>query len=124
MRAEPNNLVDPFRRMHHVLGGSPSGRNFGYFVYGECRIISSGTPDPENEFNIPNEWEHVSVSCIDRCPSWDEMSAIKELFWEDSETVMQFHPMNKQYINLHPFTLHMWKKVGVNSELPPKWLIA
>ena len=27
-------------------------------------------------------WEHVSVSLPDRCPTWEEMCRVKDLFWD------------------------------------------
>lgn len=65
-------------------------------------------------------WEHVSVSLPNRCPNWDEMSHIKALFWDDEESVMQFHPRRSDYVNVHANCLHMWRKFGVEPELPPK----
>lgn len=64
-------------------------------------------------------WDHVSVSVSDRCPTWDEMCIVKNLFFDDSETVVQYHPRKELYIDLHPFTLHLWKKQGEQFELPP-----
>jgi len=66
-------------------------------------------------------WEHVSVS-IDkpRCPSWDEMCRIKELFWDDTDTVLQYHPSKDQYVNNHPFVLHLWRPTDQAIPVPPK----
>lgn len=63
-------------------------------------------------------WEHVSVSLYNRLPTWDEMCLVKSLFWDEEETVIQFHPKKSQYVNQHPFCLHLWKKIGVDAELP------
>jgi hypothetical protein len=71
-----------------------------------------------------DHWEHVSVSLENRCPTWNEMSLVKELFWRDDETVLQFHPPRLKHINYHPYCLHLWRKVGVKVELPPSILIA
>lgn len=67
------------------------------------------------------EWEHVSICIPDRkrCPTWEEMCYIKDLFWDAHETVLQFHPKETDYINQHPFVLHLWRKVGEDFELPP-----
>ena len=75
------------------------------------RIMSSGNNDIY--------WEHVSVSLADRCPTWDEMCFVKDLFWPDTETVIQFHPKRSHYKNDHPYCLHLWKRRGVDYELPP-----
>ena len=68
-------------------------------------------------------WDHVSVSLFNRCPTWDEMCYIKNLFFDDDETVIQFHPSKKDYVNYHPHTLHLWKRQGQEYELPPWWMI-
>lgn len=55
--------------------------------------------------------EHVSVSPADWriTPSWDDMCIIKDIFWEDDETVIQVHPPKSQYVNLVPNCLHLWR---------------
>lgn len=121
MRAEPNTRLDEFRRVHPVGGATPPGSNMGFFVLKGIRVISSGVPDPGDP-GWP--WEHVSVSCPSRCPTWEEMCLVKSLFWEDNETVVQFHPPKSDYVNHHRFCLHLWKPVGMKIELPPKNLIA
>lgn len=68
-------------------------------------------------------WEHVSVSRRNRTPSWEEMATIKDIFWEEEECVVQFHPPKSEYVNTHPHCLHLWKKIGHEYETPPKILI-
>lgn len=65
-------------------------------------------------------WEHVSVSLRNRCPTWDEMCLVKDIFWRDDECAVQFHPPKSEYVNLHPYCLHLWKKIGESFETPPK----
>ena len=65
-------------------------------------------------------WEHVSVSLRNRCPTWEEMCLVKDIFWMDDECVVQFHPPKNEYINVHPYCLHLWKKIGEKADLPPK----
>lgn len=68
-------------------------------------------------------WDHVSVSIPDRrtkCPSWEEMCIIKALFWEPSECVVQFHPPESDYVNMHGGCLHLWKQVSAEFPQPPK----
>lgn len=64
-------------------------------------------------------WEHVSVSLPNRCPSWDEMEAVKRIFWRDDECAMQLHPALSQYVNYHPYSLHLWRPIGQTIPLPP-----
>ncbi len=68
-------------------------------------------------------WEHVSVSLTTRTPNWKEMCYIKSLFWDDEETVVQFHPPKSEYVNQHEFCLHMWKPIGKTIETPPSILV-
>jgi len=77
-------------------------------------------------------WEHVSVTVANlskrrpkerRCPSWEEMQWIKEQFWRPDETVVQYHPAQSDYINCHPYCLHLWKPRFTALPLPPTFLI-
>jgi len=121
MRNEPNLRIENYRKYHSSLGLSDPGANWGYFVIGSLRIVSSGGTE-----NNPGAkgWEHVSVSCTDRCPTWQEMAKVKNLFWKDDETVVQFHPQKDKYINYHPYCLHLWRLTNQEFILPPKELIA
>ena len=70
-------------------------------------------------------WEHVSVSIknVERCPKWNEMCRIKEMFFEDEEQVMQLHPKKSEYINLHNYTLHLWKPKNQLIPTPPLFMV-
>lgn len=54
-------------------------------------------------------WEHVSVSMPNRCLTWDEMCQVKDMFWSPEDCVVQYHPPKSEYVNVHPFTLHLWR---------------
>jgi hypothetical protein len=68
-------------------------------------------------------WEHVSVSTDERIPYWQEMCLIKELFWEDEETVFQLHPPKSRWINNHPRCLHLWRHATKRVPMPPDILV-
>lgn len=70
-------------------------------------------------------WEHVSVSLPGRmkCPDWDEMCYIKGLCWNDNETVIQYHPSQKDYVNYHKFVLHLWRPIDIDFPKPPTIMI-
>ena len=116
MRPEPNIRIEGYRKVHPQLGHSDPGANWGYFKLRGLSIISSGTLD-----NI--DWEHVSVSLEDRCPTWEEMVEVKELFWSDDEIVLQFHPPKSKAVNTHPYCLHLWKPLNQTIELPHRDLV-
>ena len=65
-----------------------------------------------------NGWDHVSVSTEERCPKWNEMQQIKELFFRDDEVVMQLHPAESEYVNNHPHCLHLWRPHKQEIPLP------
>jgi len=64
-------------------------------------------------------WDHVSVSLPNRCPSWEEMCFVKDLFFEPHEAVMQLHPPRSEYVNYHKFCLHLWRPYNKRIPLPP-----
>ncbi len=68
-------------------------------------------------------WEHVSVSFANRCPSWDEMCQVKDMFWRDDECVIQYHPPKSEYVNMHPYCLHLWKPKELELPMPPSWFV-
>lgn len=71
-------------------------------------------------------WEHVSASprSSKRVPTWDEMCALKAVFWDDDDAVMQLHPPRSSYVNNHSYCLHLWRPVEPQRiPLPPTMLV-
>lgn len=70
-------------------------------------------------------WQHVSVSILNqcRCPTWEEMCHIKDLFWNEDEAVIQIHPAKCDYVNNHKYCLHLWKPIYKPLNLPPSILV-
>ena len=72
-------------------------------------------------------WEHVSVHVLDgkkmHTPTWNEMCYIKEIFWDDEDVVVQYHPAKSQYVNNHPYTLHLWRPLSEGLPNPPRYLV-
>lgn len=67
-------------------------------------------------------WEHVSVTRYGgngKPPSWDEMCAIKAVFWDPDDCVVQYHPPESQYVNNHPGCLHLWRPICQTVPMPP-----
>ena len=66
-------------------------------------------------------WDHVSVSPIKRnVPSWDEMCRVKDMFWNEDEVVVQYHPRKSDYVNICKNCLHLWKPLESDMPTPPK----
>jgi hypothetical protein len=75
-------------------------------------------------------WEHVSVRAekkvgknwLSMTPQWFHMCAIKKLFWDKEDCVVQFHPPESEYVNCHPNVLHLWRSEE-GHVTPPKLLV-
>ena len=98
---------------------SDCGSDFGLFFVPNSKgqmlkVLSSGW--------IDQDWFHVSASLPMRCPTWEEMCVIKELFFGD-EIVIQYHPKKRDYINNHPFCLHLWMSMKESIPCPPSSVV-
>jgi hypothetical protein len=122
MREVAPKELEQGRVRNHPVYTSNEGVMHGMFVVKpgkyKLRIISSGKRHDDEDFGTGNQylkdiaaWEHVSVSVIGKhfCPSWEEMCFVKNLFWDEEETVIQFHPPKSEYVNMHEYVLHLWK---------------
>ena len=74
-------------------------------------------------FSDGEGWYHVSVSTPARTPCWAEMCFVKDLFWDQDDCVVQFHPPRREYVNDHPFCLHLWQPVGIDFPRPWRGLV-
>ena len=83
-------------------------------------IVADGETTWKRESMDGEPWDHVSVSCERRCPTWQEMCWVKEIFFADDELVVQYHPAKSDYVNEHPFVLHLWRPLVSPIPMPPK----
>ncbi len=103
------------------MGSDSSYGNNGVFVINRGRtvinIIASDGMD----------WEHVSVHCVsegkERTPTWSEMCLIKDLFWDKTDCVIQYHPPESEYINNHKHCLHLWRPTKEVIPIPNKVMV-
>lgn len=65
-------------------------------------------------------WEHVVVSGENHCPTWAEMVFVKDLFWDEEECVVQYHPPKSQVVPSSPNSLHLWRPLNLNIPMPPR----
>ena len=106
---------------------SEAGDTFGCFLFSvSSKVCLTAVVDNGQDTG----WEHVSVTVkgwvdlsLNRTPTWGEMCFVKDKFWGEDETVIQFHPKKSEYKNVHPNCLHLWKKKDVDAELPPSILV-
>jgi len=102
-------------RFNHGKWTSNSGDQFGGFMIPIHRLKPIGMKmyTMAAPFDYPEDgWEHVSVSLPNRCPTWNEMCWVKELFWSDDKLVVQYHPPKSEYVNTAKYCLHLWRFDG------------
>ena len=92
--------------------------------WAEAYLASSAKPRPAKViFSNGGGWEHVSVSFNNRCPTWEEMCEIKDMFFRPDEVVVQYHPAKAEYINNHPYCLHLFRPMTQDMPTPPAWMV-
>jgi len=72
-----------------------------------------------------SKWQHISISTgLKRCPTWEEMCQIKDLFFDEEQVVVQFHPRKSEYVNNAKNCLHLWAlNDWAGFPTPPKWTV-
>jgi len=70
-------------------------------------------------------WEHVSLAPYKRShtPTWDEMCRLKDMFFHEDETVVQYHPPKSEYVNNMPNCLHLWRPLKEVMPTPPSIMV-
>ena len=113
--------AEKFRRPHPLGFDHKKGDPFGWF---EIPIKPNGPKLRVMVAPTDEAWQHVSVSRGDRCPSWEEMCMVKNLFFDEEEVVVQFHPRKSQYVNLAKNCLHLWRlSDGREFPTPPSIMV-
>lgn len=105
---------------HPLLGSTEADGNNGAFVL--------ESPEPGWRLMLVCSdgmgWDHVSVHAFNdrgkqRTPNWREMTHVKDQCWDGEDVVMQLHPKKSEYVNNHPFTLHLWRPTVKEIPTPP-----
>ena len=123
MKENATHNINHYRIKRGPFGSGPEGGSNGCFEipYGRrsLRIMASDGSGWDEDVLPGEPWEHVSVSLPDRCPTWEEMDYVKKIFWDDAETVIQFHVPTSDHVNQHNFCLHLWKPKVSTIPRPP-----
>lgn len=121
-------FVEKYRFRTPMMADSPPGCFGGCFCFlhnGKMlNCIATDGKDPD--LSKPEQvWEHVSCHCVDpvfkkeQTPTWEQMSYVASLFWEEDELLVQYRPAKKDYVNVHEHVLHWWKPVFLEIPTPP-----
>lgn len=111
-----------YRSPHPMGFKQKTGDQFGFFRIPSCKNSNHIMYVQAND-GSETGWDHVSVSLVNRCPSWEEMCQIKNLFWDEDECVVQFHPPKSEYVNNAIYCLHLWKNTKEEIKMPPSILV-
>lgn len=79
-------------------------------------------------------WEHMSVTLrqvisrgkhkgVDRCPTWEDMCFLKDMFWGPDECCVQYHPPMQDNISNHNYCLHIWRPSDGVLPAPPSVMV-
>lgn len=101
--------LDKYRQPHPFWPQTESSGSFKVYVNGRSFHVLASVDD----MGMDGDWEHISVTPKNqrRCPTWEEMAAIKDMFFEPEEEAIQFHPKHSEYVNKHEYCLHIWRPV-------------
>lgn len=107
---------------HPVLGSADCYGNNGFFqIPLEDNILANVMA------SVGLGWEHVSVHMVDNdkqeTPTWDEMCIIKDMFWDEEDCVIQYHPPKSHYVNHHEHVLHLWRSTEHEIPVPDSILV-
>lgn len=131
MKPDAHKQLEPFRIATGRLASDASLGNNGAFMLPLFKHADEIMLGMFEHFTVSvgvvvsdgDGWDHVSVSLTNRCPTWEEMAFIKDLFFEPHEAVMQLHPPHSEYVNHHPFCLHLWRPHNRRIPLPPTYMV-
>ena len=119
MRNAPNVRAERCRVRDGIMASDSNHGNNGAF-----EVPQKDGPTLRVMVGCGAGWDHVSVSLRNRCPTWDEMCLVKDLFFKDDEWVMQLHPAKTENISFHPYCLHLWRsqspeeRAAIANEMP------
>lgn len=69
------------------------------FIAGECIVLIA---------KEAGKW-HLSISCEDRYPTWDEIKQARYDLLPDNVTMAMLLPPRSKYVNIHPNCFHLYE---------------
>jgi hypothetical protein len=81
------------------------------FTFGDCRVLVGF--DQSIGF-------HLSISCKDRYPTWDEVAHARYHLIPNEATMAFVLPPMEEYVNIHDYTFHLWQVVRKSTPVIDK----
>lgn len=72
------------------------------FMVGDCQVLLG---------QMPGEGWHLSISHLQRYPTWDEVAEARYALIPDDVTVAMLLPPRAEYVNLHSNCFHLYEIV-------------
>ncbi len=121
MRSKPSKFLERHRERDGELASDESDGMNGAFLVPLPHVRAGGAIVLCSD---KGGWDHVSVHIEtplrQRCPTWEEIDYIRKLFFRGDEWVMQLHAPADKNINVHPYTLHLWRPQNESIPVPPR----
>jgi hypothetical protein len=77
--------------------GPPVAHGLGWFQKGDVRVCLAHEPEG---------W-HISMSCADRYPTWDEIKDARYSLTPDGCYMAMILPPSAEYVNVHENCFHL-----------------
>ena len=92
---------------HRRRAQEAGARGIKYFAMGECTVILAREPAGANEERL---W-HLSISCKDRHPTWDEIKTARYRLLSDDLCFGMLLPPSTYYVNVpqQDHVFHLWE---------------
>ena len=117
MKSLKDLMDNPKLKINNV--GIDGGSGYIYKTYNKfspfCSVI----------WSFGDGWEHVSISPMKHkiIPSWEDMCEVKDIFFEENETVVEYHPAKLNYVNIMQNCLHLWRPTKQELPTPPLYMV-
>jgi len=72
-------------------------------VASQLMVLVSGRREKDGK-----RWVHVSMSYPNKLPGWNVVRMVKDRFIGRDKKAIQVFPADTEYVNIHPFCLHLW----------------
>lgn len=112
-------MIEPLShwRKSKPLEWPPGSGNKAAGVW-EHKLINMRVLRSKSKMRDGTEWIHISVSRVDRLPTWQELSKVKEEFLGSDAEAYHIIPRASDFVNIHNYCMHIWSHVNNINRLP------
>lgn len=105
----------------HLAGWIELDHSRDGVCFGRSGLSLSSAPPPKQTVILSGgyrddvPWLHVSTAWPNRLPTWNELREVRELFLDDGLVAVQIFPPKAEYINVHPYCLHLYARADART---------